>query len=81
MVVEQIGLATKNISAPDAVFHMADKRKPGKAVTGIGSGSVVLFKHAPDHIFIDAYSERLVTSWAIRGQPNRELRLFNSTMA
>ncbi|MEA3244415.1 MAG: hypothetical protein U9Q19_13415, partial [Pseudomonadota bacterium] len=26
-------------------------------MTGIGSGSVVLFKHAPDNIFIDVYSD------------------------
>jgi hypothetical protein len=48
--VEQNGLATKKINAPEAVFQMADKRQPGKAVTGIGSGSVVPFKHAPDNI-------------------------------
>ena len=36
---------------------MADKRQPGRAVTRIGSGSVVLFKHASDNIFIDVYSE------------------------
>ncbi len=29
-------------------------------MTGIGSRSVVLFKHASDHIFIDVYSERFV---------------------
>jgi hypothetical protein len=48
------------INAPEAVFQMADKRQPGRAVTGIGSGSVVLFRHAPDNIFIDVYSERFV---------------------
>jgi hypothetical protein len=32
---------------------VADKRQPGTAVTGIGPRSVALFKHAPDHIFID----------------------------
>ena len=39
---------------------MADKRQPGRAVIGIGSGSVVLFQHAPDNIFIDVDSERFV---------------------
>jgi len=58
--VEQNGLATKKINAPEAVFQMADKRQPGRAVPGIGSGSVVLFKHAPDNIFIDVDSECFV---------------------
>ena len=51
--LEQNRLATKKINAPETVFLMADKRQPGRAVTGIGSG----------------------------GQPNRELRLYISTMA
>jgi hypothetical protein len=44
---------------------MADKRQPGRAVTGIGS--VVLFKHAPDNIFIDIYSERSVNLLSYTG--------------
>jgi len=51
--VEQNGLATKKINAPEAVFQMTDKRQPGRAVTGIGSRAVVLFEHAPHNIFID----------------------------
>jgi hypothetical protein len=39
---------------------MTDKRQPGRAVTGIGSWSIVLFKHAPNNIFIDVYSECFV---------------------
>ena len=39
---------------------MADKRQPGRAVTGIGSWSVVLSQDAPDYIFIDVDSERFV---------------------
>jgi hypothetical protein len=58
--VEQDGLATKEISAPEAVFQMTDKRQPGRAVTGIGPRSVVLFKYASDHIFIDVHSECFV---------------------
>ena len=51
--VEQNGLTTKKIGAPKTVFQMADKRQPGRAVTGIGSRAVVLGEHAPDNIFID----------------------------
>jgi hypothetical protein len=58
--VEQNGLATKKINAPEAVFQLADKRQPGRAVTGIGSGSVVLFQHTPDNIFIDVDSVRIL---------------------
>ena len=50
----------KKINAPEAVFQLADKRQLGRAVTGVGSGSVVHFKRAPDNIFIDLYSERFV---------------------
>jgi hypothetical protein len=39
---------------------MPDKRQPGRAVTGIGPWSIVLGKHASDHILIDGYSERFV---------------------
>jgi len=39
---------------------VADKCQPGRAVTGIGSWAVVLFKYAPDNIFIDIYAECLV---------------------
>jgi hypothetical protein len=39
---------------------MADKRQPGRAVTGIGSWSIVLFKYASDHILIDVDAERFV---------------------
>jgi len=39
---------------------MADKRQPGRTVTGIRSWSVVLFKYASDNIFIDINSERFV---------------------
>jgi hypothetical protein len=49
---------------------MADKRQPGRAVTGIGSGSVVLFKHAPDNIFIDVDSERFVDLLRYTGTAN-----------
>jgi hypothetical protein len=59
--VEQNGLATKEISAPEAVFQMTDKRQPGRAVTGIGFWSIVLFKHAPDNIFIDVSFDCFVT--------------------
>ena len=58
--VEQNGFTTKKIDAPETVFLMADKSQPGRAVTGIGSWSVVLFKYAPDNIFIDVYSECFV---------------------
>jgi len=52
--LEQNELATKQINAPEAVvFQVAEKRQPGRTVAGIGSWSVVLFKHAPNHIFID----------------------------
>ena len=51
--LEQNRLTTKQINAPEAVFQVADNRQPGRAVAGIGSWSVVLFKYAPDHIFID----------------------------
>ena len=39
---------------------MADKRQPGRAVTGIWSWSVVLFKYAPDNIFIDVNAKCFV---------------------
>jgi len=39
---------------------MADKRQPGRAVTGIGPWSIVLGKHASDHILIDVDAERFV---------------------
>ena len=51
--LEQNGLATKQIDAPKTVFQMADKRESGRAVTGVGSRSVVFGEHASDHIFID----------------------------
>ena len=57
--VEQNGLATKKINAPQTVFGMSDKCKPRRSVV-IRMRVVVLFKHAPDHIFIDVYSERFV---------------------
>ena len=40
--LEQNGLATKQIDTPKTVLQMADKRQPGRAVTGVGSRSVVL---------------------------------------
>jgi len=39
---------------------MVDERQPGRAVTGVWSWSVVLFKHAPDNILIDVYSKYFV---------------------
>ena len=57
--LEQNGLATKQINAPETVFGMPDKCKPRRSLV-IRMGVVVLFKHAPDNIFIDVYSERFV---------------------
>jgi len=75
--VEQNGLATKNISAPEAVFYMADKRQPGRAVTGAGSRSVVLFKHAPDKFFIDVDSERFVNLLRYSGTAKPRISSFH----
>ena len=38
-------------------------------------------KDTPDHIFIDIDSKGLIDLLWIRGQPNRGLRRFNSTIA
>jgi hypothetical protein len=57
--LEQNGLATKQINAPETVFGMPDKGKPRRSVV-IEMRVVVLFKHAPDYIFIDGYAERFV---------------------
>jgi hypothetical protein len=39
---------------------MTNKEKSGRAITGILSLSIVLFKHASDYIFIDVYSKLFV---------------------
>ena len=55
--VEQNGLARTKIGAPETVFLIADKSQPRRAVTGTRAWSVVLFKYAPDNIFIDINSK------------------------
>jgi len=50
--LEQNGLATKQINAPETVFGVPDEGKPRRSIV-IEMRVVVLFKHAPDHIFID----------------------------
>ena len=57
--VEQNGFAPKQINAPETVFGMPDTGKPRRSLV-LRMRVVVLFKHAPDHIFIDVYSERFV---------------------
>jgi hypothetical protein len=59
-VLSKNGLARKKVNAAETVFLMADESQPGRAVTGTGSWSVVLFKYAPDNIFIDVYAECFV---------------------
>ena len=53
-------LAPKKINAPETFFLMADESQPGRTVTGTRSWSVVLFKYAPDNIFIDVNSKSFV---------------------
>ena len=57
--LEQNGLATKQIHAPEAVLRVPDKCKPRRSVV-IRIRAVVLFKHAPDNIFVDGYSKCFV---------------------
>jgi len=73
--LEQNGLAAKEINAPEAVLKVTDKRQPGRTVTGIRPWSVVLFKYASDNIFSMLTPNALLICCAIRGQPNRVLRL------
>jgi hypothetical protein len=58
--VQQNGLAMKKIDAPETDFLMAEKSQPRRIVTGIRSWSLVLFKYAPDNIFIDVSSKCFV---------------------
>jgi len=76
VAVEQNGLATKKIDAPEAVFLMADKSQPRRAVTGIGSWSEVLFKYAPDNIFIDANAKCFVDLLRYTGTAKSRVALF-----
>jgi hypothetical protein len=74
--VEQDGLAAKEISAPEAVFQMTDKRQSGRAVTGIGSWSIVLFKYASEHIFMDVHSECFVNLLCYTGTAKQWITLL-----
>ena len=57
--LEKNVFATKQINTPETVFGMLDEGKPRRSIV-IEMRVVVLFKHAPDHIFIDVYAERFV---------------------
>ena len=58
--LQQNRLAPKYVDTPETVFHMADKRQPGRTATGIGSRMVVFREDTPDHIFIDIDPKRFV---------------------
>ena len=55
---------------------MADKRQPGRAVTGIGPWSIVLGKHASNHILIDVDAERFVDLLRDPGAAKPGITLF-----
>ncbi len=74
--VEQNGLATKKIDAPEAVFLMADKSQPRRAVTGIGPWPIVLFRYSPDNIFIDVNSKYFVDLLGYPGTAKPCVALF-----
>ena len=73
-------LAPEQIHAPQAVFHMAQERQPGRAI-GVLSRPVVMSENPANHVFVDWDVERQAICWAIRGQPQLGLRCFISTTA
>ena len=59
MALQKNGFTPKQVNAPETVFGMSDKCKPRWSVV-IRIRAVVLFKHAPDNIFVDGYSKCFV---------------------
>ena len=59
MTLHQNGFTPKQVNTPEAVLRVPDKCKPRRSVV-IRIRAVVLFKHAPDNIFIDGYSKCFV---------------------
>src|SRR5215470_611529 len=52
MAAQEYRFAAKQIDAPQAVLHLADKAQPGRTICSC-SGSIVLREHAADNVFVD----------------------------